>query len=399
MTRRTVLAFVTALAIANLRGTIQAQISDQQSEQANQTKQPDNQQDPVKTEKQAKPEEETKPQEHTANAKSDASEAPATKKQIDQLLEAVKNASTTSSTEGEYVASITCFAAAKSCTPPAVYFNKPGVSLVKIVPAKIGSPLDVLVTATELGPARKPASVRGDGTKDAQVGIGQAYVQRHYTKAPDVIIIAIRKIGYREIVPDSAVTTATTPIIDFGLYARAPELQVILTPADGDPVTLSVQLRYHRWHVDVGGFLVFNTVVDHELVTHSEGDKVVVDKKRERDSLTPITGAAINIHPSASPTFGFQFGLATNGNRQPSYFAGGAYRLRGLGPKVVLTVAAGIGAVPTLRFRDVKVGDMRAPDDAALKGAVAYKLGPYLALTFGFSFGGEASIAAKPTSN
>jgi hypothetical protein len=353
-------------------------------------------QEPAKQNEPAKPktqqEEEIEEQAKAKNKEPADEDSPATKKQIDALLEAMKNASAVNASEDEYIASITCVAVTGTCTPKAVFFNKPGVSFVKIILPKAGSPLDVLVTAGERGPA-KAAAKTGNGDT-----IAQAHVRRHYDKAPNVIMVALRKIGYREVIPSSDSATVVNPVIDFGLYAQADELQVFLTSGDDGVIALSVPLRYHRWHVQLGGFLAFNTVVDQELVTHAEGSMVIVDKKRERDSLTPVTGAAVNIHPSASPTFGFQFGLATNSNRQPSYFAGGAYRLRGLGPQVVLTVAAGVAAIPTLRFRDVKVGDVRAADDAALKGAVAYRFGPYLGLTFGFTFGDGASAATKPAS-
>lgn len=317
---------------------------------------------------------------NVAKAETVTDDPPPSNKQLDELRKEIKDALATGK---DYDIRVNCTADDQKCTPTAVYFSKPDVSFVGITKFATGKPLDIRITAGELAM---------DDKGEPRLPV---WVQRHYDAAPDLIVVAVRKVGRKWVAGDSDTKTTINPVIDFGLFARAPELIVQLTSDNKPPVTIRVELRYQRWFVDMGGFLVFNTVVDQELITHSVDNKLFVDKKREKDSFTPATGAVLNLHPSSFPTLGFQFGLATNNNRQPSYFLGVAYRLRDLGPRALLTVAGGIAAVPTLRFPDVKVGDSRPSDDASLKGSTAYRFGPYLSLSFGFAFGDDSPAVTK----
>jgi hypothetical protein len=276
---------------------------------------------------------------------------------------------------------VKCTADDQICTPTAIFFSKPEVSFVEIRNLEVGKPLTLRISAGEL---------RRDDTIEKADPI---FIQRKYETAPDVVVVALRKVARKAPAPKSGVVVVTNPVIDFGLLGRSPALLVQLQSGTDAPVTIQVDLRYQRWFADMGGFLVFNTVVDEELVTHTSGTSLVVDKKREKDSFTPATGAVLNFYAGSYPVIGGQFGFATNNNRQPSYFLGGAYRLRELRANALLTIGGGVAAVPSLRFPDVKVGDARQSDDAVLKGTTSYRFGPYLSLSFGFSFGDTAPQA------
>lgn len=239
------------------------------------------------------------------------------------------------------------------------------------------------------------------------------FVDKTYTTAPDLLTIAIqrkRQSSFGKEVNEklNADKSDQDPMIRFITFGRAPEVSIQISPRDpkeGKAKTISVPIRYQPWFVDMGGFLAFAAISDQELLTTSIGnDKSRVTKKRSKDSMTPVTGAVLNLHPANIPVLALQFGLATNSNRQPSYFAGAGWRLREFGARSLVTAAIGVAAIPTLRFPDVKVGDERPNDDVSLKGTTSYRYAPYASLTFGFTFGDTApstksAQSAPPAAN
>jgi hypothetical protein len=246
------------------------------------------------------------------------------------------------------------------------------------------------IQVTDLPPGKVTVRVSGgEMTRNFE----SPFVEKKYDAAPDILTVAILRkrtqlLGNDELNPNKADQDPTIRFITFG---RAPAISVQINPTGNPMKTISVPIRYQPWFVDMGGFLAFTAISDQELLTTSIGnDKSRVTKKRNKDSMTPLTGAVLNLHPANIPVLALQFGLATNSNRQPSYFAGVGWRLREFGARSLVTAAIGIAAVPTLRFPDVKVGDERANDDVALKGTTSYRYAPYASLTFGFTFGDPA---------
>jgi hypothetical protein len=236
------------------------------------------------------------------------------------------------------------------------------------------------------------------------------FVDKTYATAPDLLTIAIqrkRQSSFGKDVNDllNADKADQNPMIRFLTFGRAPTISIQISPKGVKTKTISVPIRYQPWFVDMGGFMAFAAISDQELLTTSVGnDRSKVTKKRNKDSMTPVTGAVLNLHPANIPVLALQFGLATNSNRQPSFFAGAGWRLREFGARSLVTAAIGVAAVPSLRFPDLKVGDERANGDVALKGTTSYRYAPYASLTFGFTFGdttpaNKSAQSAPPAAN
>ena len=177
--------------------------------------------------------------------------------------------------------------------------------------------------------------------------------------------------------------------IDFVTQGRSEQLAVTFIGQDGGQHAIDTKIKYQRWFVDMGGFIVLNTTTDEELVTSAPVDgKISVLKKRNKDRLSPGTGTVLDFHPANYPRWAvLQFGLATSQDRQLSYYFGTGYRLLEIGSNALATFAVGLAAIPSLRFPDVKVKDTRLPDDPSLKGTTVYRFGPYISFSFGFRFG------------
>ncbi len=184
------------------------------------------------------------------------------------------------------------------------------------------------------------------------------------------------------------------PSIGFIALGKSDTLAIQMQFDDDPPKTIIATLNYQRWFVDMGGFLTFSSVSDQELVTElvvgGEHDgQVKILKKRNQAKLVSGTGLALDFHLANYPNWGAQFGLATNVDRKASYYIGGAYRLRELGPRTLATIAAGIAATQATRFPDVSIGDFRNPTAIEVtQGSKRYAFGPYISLSLGFSFGG-----------
>jgi len=187
--------------------------------------------------------------------------------------------------------------------------------------------------------------------------------------------------------------------IHFVTQGRSRLLAVVLVDKDGKEHAINTTIVYQHWFVDTGGFLTISNVTDEELVTTtaSNGD-VTVKKKRNKDRLTPGTGAVLDFHPANYPKWTVvQFGIATNQDRQVSYYLGSGYRLLEIGSNALATFAAGVSAVPSLRFPEASVNIVYPAADPALKGKAVYRFGAYLSFSFGFRFGDTPAAAAPST--
>ncbi len=302
-------------------------------------------------------------------------EVQATDAHVKELEKEIKQANASGK---EPDTSVACTLNDQVCSPATLYVNGYVVSTIDLTKLPVGKPLTVRISS-------------GEPTKDGTV----PFVEKSYTSAPDVVTVAVTRQRRSRYTPAKPATD-NNPTINFVTFGRSPAIKIQLSNDEIKTVTIRVQVVYQPWFVDTGGFMVFSTLADQELVTQASGDKTLVLKKRRKDRMTPATGAVLNLHPANIPTLALQFGLATNNNRQPSYFLGAGWRLREIGAKALLTTAVGLAAVPALRFRDIKVGDSRPSDDQALKGTTAYSFGPYVSLSFGFSFGDSAPPPPKP---
>ncbi len=287
---------------------------------------------------------------------------------------------------------ITCGVTDLKCTPDEIYISAASVSKITITTG-VSAPNHQLTVQVSAGEISRDRSV------------GRICVTKVFKSAPDKVVISIHKA--RAMGPTYAGLSITELLgsaktggegcseqfgddqsINFLTRGESPSLQVLLR-TDTDVKTIEVPIKYQRWFVDTGGILIFSTLNDQELIKKTDGGKTTVTGTRKHDKLTPETGAVLDFYPANYPQWAFQFGLVSNGDRQPSYFIGSGFRLRELGSKALATVSAGLIARQTLRFPDLVTSP--APpsngDDPAQKGISTYRLGGYFALSFGFKFG------------
>ena len=297
---------------------------------------------------------------------------------------------------------ITCSVTDLKCTPAEIYISAASVSKITITTG-ITAPHQKLTVQVNAGEIRDTPVGRICVTKTFKGAPDDS-------GAPDKVVISIHKA--RSMSP----TYANLPIaellgtpktgekgekrcseqygddqnINFLTRGESPSLQILIR-TDTEVKTIEVPIKYQRWFVDTGGILVFSTLNDQELIKKTDsGGKTTVTGTRKHDKLTPETGAVLDFYPANYPQWACQFGIVSNGDRQPSYFIGTGYRVRELGSKALATVSAGLIARQTLRFPDLVTSPTPPAsngDDPAQKGVSTYRLGGYIAFSFGFKFG------------
>jgi hypothetical protein len=290
--------------------------------------------------------------------------------------------------------SVTCRVTDPACPP--VYVSSFAQSTITVtdVAAHYSGQVRFVVTANETwGDQPKPTTfIKTFSSAPAQVVIS-LHSDRRFFKVP-------YSKEYREHSVVESYTDKGDFAIDFVTQGRTDQLSVTVIGQDGAQHAIDTRIKYQRWFVDMGGFIVLNTTSDEELVTSApDNGKVSVLKKRNKDKLSPGTGTVLDFHPANYPRWAvLQFGFATSQDRQLSYYFGTGYRLLEIGSNALATFAVGLAASPSLRFPDVKVKDSRTPDDPTLKGTTVYRFSPYISFSFGFRFGDVQPPAPAATS-
>ena len=288
---------------------------------------------------------------------------------------------------------ITCGVTDLKCTPTEIYIGAASVSKITITTG-VTAPNHQLTVEVSAGEISRDKSV------------GRICATKTFRSAPDKVVISIHKA--RSMSPTYASLSISELLgsaknggggcseqfgddqnISFLTRGESPSLQILLR-TETEVKTIEVPIKYQRWFVDTGGILIFSSLNDQELIKKTDSGKTTVTGTRKHDKLTPETGAVLDFYPANYPQWAFQFGLVSNGDRQPSYFIGTGYRLRELGAKALATVSAGLIARQTLRFPDLVTSPTPPAsngDDPAQKGVSTYRLGGYIAVSFGFKFG------------
>lgn len=194
------------------------------------------------------------------------------------------------------------------------------------------------------------------------------------------------------------------PSIPLLVRGKSRTLTVQFMTETGEVVrTFNVPISYQRFWLDAGGFFAFARREDEDLVkqalTGDDKDKVSVTAIRRLKDLNPSTGIVVNVHPGNYPYLAWQFGIAAQQDRLPSYYLGMGLRAREIGRRGLATVAVGVAAVQSNRFTGLTFTDkcgankdipcrILPSDSILLTPQRKYALEPYLSISLGFSFGG-----------
>jgi hypothetical protein len=176
---------------------------------------------------------------------------------------------------------------------------------------------------------------------------------------------------------------------------------------DGPVVTKAVPVRveYTKWEIDGGGFYAFSRLVDEQLVTEpvaataatspasaradTTGEQQVKVLRRDRSNrFRSDTGVSFNFYPANYPWVGFTFGIASNGDRSPSYFLGFGPRLLSLGRRAAVAATLGMELVQIQTFPGVSSDQVLPANSPLLAGKIEYEKTPYFSIHLGFSVGG-----------
>lgn len=185
------------------------------------------------------------------------------------------------------------------------------------------------------------------------------------------------------------------PSVPLYVRGRAQTLDVLLVKDDGTRRTFSIPIRYQRFWLDAGGFFVFTRRTDQKIETEvvaAEGtnpERRRVTALRSENSYEPSTGIVINLHPGNSPAMAFQFGIAANQGRLPSYYLGVGARAREIGRRGLATIAVGVAMQQEASYSQIAVDEVVVPDSPRLQAQQKYGFTfPYVSISLGFSFGG-----------
>ena len=202
-------------------------------------------------------------------------------------------------------------------------------------------------------------------------------------------------------VPDPRTATIKAPpIASLPLFLRGKSqvLEVQFAWQDGTRKTFAIPVVYQRFWLDAGGFFVFTRRSDESIVTETipgtTGTPPAPERQKYWRSTTPSrsspgTGIVINIHPGNFPVLAFQFGIAANQTRLPSYYLGLGIRAREIGKRGLATIGIGAAMQQEQRFPHLVNGSEVPSTDNRLKPVNKYGVSfPYISLSLGFSFGG-----------
>lgn len=204
--------------------------------------------------------------------------------------------------------------------------------------------------------------------------------------------------------------TASLPLL---LRGRAPVIDILFEWSDGERKSFTIPVRYQRFWLDAGGFFVFtrhtNQRIETEVVpavaagpdTPATPERRRVTNLRSENSYAPSTGIVLNIHPGNNPILAFQFGIAANQNRLPSYYLGVGVRAREIGRRGLATIAMGVAMQQEAGYSQIAVGETVVPDSPRLQATQKYGFTfPYVSISLGFSFGGvseRTNVASSVT--
>jgi hypothetical protein len=187
------------------------------------------------------------------------------------------------------------------------------------------------------------------------------------------------------------------PIASLPLFlrGRSQVVELQFAWADGTRKTFTFPVVYQRFWLDAGGFFVFSRRSDQSINTKTiPGSNGAVEQQkvleiRREVSIDPNTGIVINIHPGNFPILAFQFGIAANQGRLPSYYFGLGFRAREIGKRGLATLGIGVAMQQEQQFPGLHFGDELPSTDSRLKPVAKYGITfPYVSLSLGFSFGG-----------
>lgn len=194
--------------------------------------------------------------------------------------------------------------------------------------------------------------------------------------------------------PDPRLTAKDPAIASLPLFlrGRAKVITVEFAFDDGREKVFRFDVIYQRFWLDAGGFFAFSRRTDQSIETETIAGTPEMQKVRaiRRDvSIEPTTGIVINVHPGNYPVLAFQFGIAANQGRSPSYYGGLAVRAREIGKRGLATLGVGVAMQQELQFPGLRFGDTYPSTSPLLKATPKYGLTfPYISISLGFSFGG-----------
>jgi hypothetical protein len=196
-------------------------------------------------------------------------------------------------------------------------------------------------------------------------------------------------------------TVKVPPVASLPLYMRGKSqvLEVEFDYADHvEHKTFTLPIYYQRFWLDAGGFFAFTRRSDQTLdlltIAATTGTDATPEKRQvvaihREISVEAASGIVINIHPGNYPYLAFQFGIAANQGKLPSYYGGIGLRAREIGKRGLATLAIGVAMQQEQRYPNLVVREKYDPTSDLLKGKAMYGLTfPYISISLGFSFGG-----------
>jgi hypothetical protein len=191
------------------------------------------------------------------------------------------------------------------------------------------------------------------------------------------------------------------PSLPLYLQGKSEVMMVEFDHADGTHKSFEVPIVYQRFWLDAGGFFAFTRRSDQTLdlatipATPANGNTPATPEMRKvvgihrEISVEAASGIVINVHPGNYPYLAFQFGIAANQGKLPSYYGGIGLRAREIGKRGLATLAVGVAMQQEQRYPNLGVNQQYDPTSDLLKGKAKYGLTfPYISISLGFSFGG-----------
>jgi hypothetical protein len=157
--------------------------------------------------------------------------------------------------------------------------------------------------------------------------------------------------------------------------------------------SLTVDLLFYRFLLDVAGFYALRHSGDEELVTRDrvlvqQGEDPVPQKEIVRldaPSETSSSGIMLTFFHRNYPSAGLSLGFAYPEDRSPTYLLGLSWRILSLGPSAMATFTAGYAWAHQRSYPGIEEGMTFDATDPRLTGDLDYEAEPFVGVALGFA--------------
>lgn len=156
--------------------------------------------------------------------------------------------------------------------------------------------------------------------------------------------------------------------------------------------TLTIDLLYYKFLMDVAGFYALRASGDEELVVRDRvleqtGQDPIARKEvlqLHQPNESSWSGIMLTLLHRSYPSLGFSVGFAFPEDRSPTYLVGLSYRFLSVGSSAIATLTGGYSWAQQQSYPGIEAGMTYDATDPRLTGQIDYEAELFVAIALGF---------------